>query len=97
MSDKTLRFLVVILTLFSIWVVLQNTSERYKIKKQYESEVKLLRDSLSLLKNEKDSLYAELYPCEIESNRFHIAFRILEDRNPKAAEQLGNIISQETE
>jgi len=97
MSDKTLRFLVVILTLFSIWVVLQNTSERYKIKKQYESEVKLLRDSVSLLKNEKDSLYAELYPCEIELNRFQIAFRILEDRNPKAAEQYGDIISDETE
>jgi hypothetical protein len=42
-------------------------------------------------------LYSELYPCEIELNRFQIAFRILEDRNPKAAEQYGNIISDETE
>jgi hypothetical protein len=97
MGDKTLRFLVVILTIFSIWVVFQNTSERYKINKQHESEVKILRDSILLFKSQKDSLYAELYPCEIELNRFQIAFRILEDRNPKAAEQYGDIISDETE
>jgi hypothetical protein len=97
MGDKTLRFLVVILTIFSIWVVLQNTSERYKINRQHESEVKLLQDSILLIKSQKDSLYAELYPCEIELNRFQIAFRILEDRNPKAAEQYGDIISDETE
>jgi hypothetical protein len=97
MGDKTLRFLVVILTIFSIWVVLQNTSERYKINRQHESEVKLLQDSILFMKSQKDSLYSEIYPCEIELNRFQIAFRILEDRNPKAAEQYGSIISDETE
>jgi hypothetical protein len=97
MADKTLRFLVVILTLFSIWVVVKNGSERYKVNKNYEFEINKLKDSIRILENKKDSLYAELYPCEIETNRFHIAFRILEERNPKAAEELGDIISDETE
>lgn len=97
MGEKTLRFFVVVLTLFSIWVVAKNGSERYKINKSHEKEVTVLRDSINLLRHEKDSLYAELFPVEIELNRFHIAFRILEDRNPKAAEQLGDIISNETE
>lgn len=97
MGQKTLKFLVVFLTLFSIWVVLKNTSERYKINKSHEKEIIVLRDSINLLRHEKDSLYAELYPVEIELGRFHVAFRILEDRNPKAAEQFGDIISNETE
>jgi hypothetical protein len=97
MGDKTLRFLVVISTLFSIWVVVKNTSERYDIKKTHELQIMSLRDSLYSVTKQKDSLYSELYPCQIETNRFHIAFRILEDRNPIAAEQFGNIISDETE
>jgi DNA recombination-dependent growth factor C len=97
MGDKTLRFLVVILTIFSIWVVLQNTSERYKINRQHESEVKSLQDSILLIKAQKDSLYSELYPCEIELNRFQIALEIFLQENPKAAEQYSEIISSRTE
>ena len=97
MRDKTLKFLVVILTLFSIWVVFKNSSERYKINKSHEKEITILRDSINLLRHKKDSLYSEIYPVEIELNRFHIAFRILEDRNHKAAEEFGDIISNETE
>lgn len=97
MGEKTLKFLVVFFALFSIWVVFKNSSERYKISKSHEKEITILRDSINTLKREKDSLYTELYPVEIELNRFHIAFRILEDRNPKAAEQFGDIISNETE
>lgn len=44
-----------------------------------------------------DSLHADLYPCEIELNRYKIAFEILSIRNPKAAQEYGNIISEETE
>ena len=97
MGEQTLKFLVVFFALFSIWAVAKNTSERYKINKEHNKELIVLRDSLNLLRQEKDSLYAELYPVEIELGRFHVAFRILEDRNPKAAEQFGDIISNETE
>ena len=45
----------------------------------------------------KDSLHMELMPCEIELNRHRVAFEIFMTRNPKAAEQYGTIISEETE
>jgi len=45
----------------------------------------------------KDSIYAENYPCQIELNRFRIAYEIFSERNPKAADQYGDIISNETE
>lgn len=51
-------------------------------------------DSLQYL---ADSLYNENYPCQIELNRFEIAFRLFTKRNPKAAEEYGRIISNETE
>jgi plasmid stabilization system protein ParE len=44
-----------------------------------------------------DSLQDELYPAEIQLNRYQIAHQILMERNPQAAEQYGNIISDETE
>jgi hypothetical protein len=49
------------------------------------------------LQHRLDSVEAELFPKEIELNRYEIAFRIFAERNPKAAEQYGNIISDETE
>jgi hypothetical protein len=44
-----------------------------------------------------DSLYAENYPCQIELNRYQIAYQIFLKRNPTAAKQYGTIISEETE
>jgi len=44
-----------------------------------------------------DSLQAELFPCEVELNRHKVALEIFMKRNPKAAAEYENIISQETE
>jgi hypothetical protein len=44
-----------------------------------------------------DSLYMENFPCQIELNRYKIAYEIFIERNPKAASQFGDIISDETE
>lgn len=49
------------------------------------------------LKKANDSLYADLYPCEIELNRYRVALEIFLKRNPKAAQEYSTIISQETE
>jgi hypothetical protein len=53
--------------------------------------------SIDSLQNLVDSLYAENYPCQIELNRFQIAYQIFLTRNPKGAKVLGDIISNETE
>jgi hypothetical protein len=97
MGDKTLRFLVVILTLFSIWVVIQNASERRKINRVHKFTVEVLRDSINILRNQKDSLYNDLYPTEIELNRYKNALEIFLKENPIAAEQYSEIISSRTE
>ena len=39
----------------------------------------------------------ENFPCQIELNRYKIAYEIFIERNPKAASQFGDIISDETE
>ena len=44
-----------------------------------------------------DSLHAENFPCQIELNRYQIAYEIFMERNPKAAKEYGSIISEETE
>ena len=44
-----------------------------------------------------DSLQTENYPCQIELNRYKVAYEIFVKRNPKAASQYGDIISNETE
>ncbi len=49
------------------------------------------------LQNLSDSLYNENYPCQIELGRYQMAYHILLERNPKAAKQYGDIISNETE
>ena len=49
------------------------------------------------LQNLADSLYNENFPCQIELNRYQIAYELFMERNPKAAKQYGTIISEETE
>lgn len=49
------------------------------------------------LQRSVDSLHAENYPCQIELNRYQVAYEIFAERNPKAASQFGDIISNETE
>jgi len=61
---------------------------------QVSKEYKAKSDSLQL---KVDSLYAELYPSQIELSRYENAYRIFLERNPKGAEEYGNIISNETE
>lgn len=61
------------------------------------NQIKSEQKKISSLRYISDSLHADLYPCEIELNRYKIAFEILAIRNPKAAEEYGNIISEETE
>jgi hypothetical protein len=51
-------------------------------------------DSLQIV---ADSLYNENFPCQIELGRYEMAYHILLERNPKAAKQYGDIISNETE
>jgi len=96
MSDKTLRILVVILSLLSIYSTFMLSNASSDLKKQ-KVEIEQLNkdvDSLTIL---SDSLSVELFPAQVELSRYQIAFELFVKRNPKAASQYGDIISQETE
>jgi hypothetical protein len=90
MVDKSLRLLVVILSLFSIWVVISNVRNVSIINKNNNYVVDSLQHVV-------DSLHAENYPCQIELNRYQMAYKIFLTQNPNAAKQYGDIISNETE
>jgi hypothetical protein len=74
------------------------------INKQYEIEVQMIQggdiqrenitDSMQVV---IDSMYAENLINEIELNRYKVAYEIFLERNRKAAEEYGTIISNETE
>lgn len=55
------------------------------------------RHELKELTAEVDSLQAIIWPLEVELDRFNQAYIIFSERNPKAAEEYGTIISEETE
>jgi hypothetical protein len=82
------------------WIILVCTfiymSETKTIEVMNNGDIRKaeIMDSLS---KRSDSLYAELYPCEIELNRFQTAFKIFLKRNPMAAAEYAEIISEETE
>ena len=77
---------------FFIYTILISVS----YKKLQVSSQKISKE-LEVSKNTIDSLHAELFPALIELNRYEISFSILSERNPKAALEFSNIMTQETE
>jgi hypothetical protein len=63
---------------------------------QRKENVKL-NNVIKTLQHKKDSLHSENFPCQIELSRYQRAYEIFTERNPKAAEEYGTIISDETE
>ena len=55
------------------------------------------RKEIQVLQHKVDSLESENFPCQIELSRYERAYQIFTERNPKAAEEYGTIISDETE
>lgn len=53
--------------------------------------------TIDSLQKVADSLHAEIFPCQVELGRYQVAYQLFMERNPKAAKQYGDIISEETE
>ena len=96
MSNTNLKIALVFVTLGCLYSMMMWNSEiNQKIK--LESEVEKLKVELKKTQEYSDSLYMELFPTQIELGRYEVALDILRERNPKAASQYGDIISEETE
>ena len=94
-------FIFSALCAITLGVLYSNQEIRFKsLIKENEFRIQkidsLEKISLSL-QNINDSLYAEVFPCQVELTRYQYAYEIFLRRNRKAAEQYGTIISQETE
>ena len=95
-TETKLRTYLVILFLTLLWGFTMYLSES-RIAKTQTIELKKQKVKIDSLQKLSDSLSMELFPKEIELGRYEVAFRIFMERNPKAASQYGDIISNETE
>lgn len=93
---NNIRFYIVITVLSLIWGVNQ-TIVKKETTESLKNKIDSLNVSVKKLESEKDSLYWELFPTQVELGRYQVAYEIFMERNPKAAEQYGTIISEETE
>ena len=82
-----------VLVIFIIGILSYQSVSLSELKEQSIADKKTI-DSLQY---RIDSLSYEMFPLEVELGRYEAAYHILLERNPKAAEQYGNIISDETE
>lgn len=101
MTNKTVRIAAVLTFLALIYFFLMWGNQKQEIKQLKSVSQQVTIDSLKnrcdSLQKLSDSLYDENFPCQIELGRYEVAYRIFLERNPKAAEQFGTIISEETE
>ena len=84
--------IILVLVTTMVAVVIQT-----KLAVDSQNETQIYKVKCDSLQHVSDSLYWELFPIEIELGRYQVAYGILMERNPKAAKQYGDIISNETE
>lgn len=98
MSDKSLRITIVILGLLLCWVTVMysNQNQNTKIEVFNGGDISKAQ-TIDSLQRVIDSLHSEVFPCQVELTRYQSAYQIFMERNPKAASQYGDIISNETE
>lgn len=84
---------LVVLVICIIGILSYQSVSLSELKEQSIADKKKI-DSLQY---QVDSLSYEMFPLQVELGRYEVAYHIFLERNPKAAEQYGNIISDETE
>ena len=94
--ETKIRGLLVITILTLLWMTIMWNNDISRIKKQ-DLEISKLKVEVDSLKNLSDSLAMENFPILTQLGRYEIAYEIFNERNPKAASQYGDIISNETE
>lgn len=100
-SEKKIRIAFTITVLALLWALIR--MQQYKSLSE-KPHIEVLgggdiakSQTIDSLQNLVDSLHAENFPCQVELGRYQVAYQIFMERNPKAASQYGDIISEETE
>jgi hypothetical protein len=100
-SEKKIRIAFTITVLALLWALIR--MEQYKSLSE-KTPIEVIgggdiskAQTIDSLQHVIDSLYMENFPCQVELGRYQVAYQIFMERNPKAASQYGDIISEETE
>jgi hypothetical protein len=79
-------------------VLLKEENKKYQLEVQMVQGGDIQKENATdSMQSVIDSMYAENLINEIELNRYRVAYEIFLERNRKAAEEYGTIISNETE
>jgi hypothetical protein len=93
----TITLLGLIIVMF-FYLQQQHELQKYKSVDNFIQGGDITKANLvDSLQTRCDSLYWELFPVQVELGRYEVAYQIFMERNPKAAKQYGDIISNETE
>jgi hypothetical protein len=87
-------------TVIILFVVLKDdgkSKENYPPRSLRDTTIEFLKRDRDSLVNISDSLLGELFPTQIELNRYQVAYKIFLKRDPQGAKIFGDIISDETE
>lgn len=96
MSEKSLRITIVVLLISLIYLTIMSSNKNEEFKQQ-KIVINELNSRVDSIKKVSDSLYDLNFPCQIELGRFQVAYQIFLRKNPNAAMEFGDIISNETE
>ena len=90
MKTNNILTAALLISLIGLFVQVYSTSKA-------QTELKTVQAKCNSLTVFSDSLYSELYPAQNELDRHIEALHIFMKRNPKAANEYADIISEETE
>jgi len=100
-SEKKIKIAFTIIILALLWALIRmeyykDLSETQRIEVLGGGDI-AKSQTIDSLQNLVDSLHSENFPCQVELGRYQVAYQIFMEKNPKAASQYGDIISEETE
>ena len=87
------KVVIIVGIVLTMSVLLYQVSTKDRKIKALNQQIVELEQKVKVI----DSLDAELFPLEIELNRYEMAFQIFAKRHPVYAETYASIISNETE
>jgi septal ring factor EnvC (AmiA/AmiB activator) len=97
MKEETLLRGGLAMTLLMCITFLFFLAEGWKKVDDAEFKLKKTQDSLRVAEKSRDSLHDEIFPTQIELNRYQIALELLKEEDKKAADKFELILTTQTE
>lgn len=96
MSEQLLKFIIVCLSLTSIYLGVMYSKKNIEYETAKQKNVSLT-NKLDSIQNINDSLHSILFPMEINQLRYEITLEILEKEHPDVVSLFFDVMSKNTE